>query len=167
MDVADIGQTVKKTSTIKLANGQVAFRGDKHGLSQLEGSEPQEIIFASALRSKSIMISVTVYHGFAVDGLEFFYEDSTSQLFGKRGGTPDEFPLDARRGESISGFNIRSGFWIDAIQVLTNMGRKSEMWGNAGAGSGGAVMPPRGYSIAGLSGSCGQWVDGLALVITR
>lgn len=93
VDVADIGQTVKKASMIKLSNGQVAFRGDKHGLSQLEGSEPQEIIFSSALRSKSIMISVTVYHGFAVDGLEFFYEDSSSQLFGKRGGSADEFPL--------------------------------------------------------------------------
>ena len=29
------------------------------------------------------------------------------------------------------------------------------------------LIPPRGYSIAGVSGSCGQWVDGFSLVITR
>jgi hypothetical protein len=41
------------------------------------------------------MIQVRVYHGFALDGIEFFYEDATSQLFGKRGGKPggSEFNL--------------------------------------------------------------------------
>lgn len=30
-----------------------------------------------------------------------------------------------------------------------------------------ALIPPRGYSIAGVSGSCGAWVDGISLIITR
>ena len=30
-----------------------------------------------------------------------------------------------------------------------------------------SLIPPRGYSIAGISGSCGQWVDGFSLIITR
>jgi hypothetical protein len=29
------------------------------------------------------------------------------------------------------------------------------------------LMPPPGYTIAGVSGSCGQWVDGFQLIITR
>lgn len=29
------------------------------------------------------------------------------------------------------------------------------------------LVPPRGYTVAGLSGSCGQWLDGLSLIITR
>jgi hypothetical protein len=29
------------------------------------------------------------------------------------------------------------------------------------------LIPPRGYSIAGVYGTCGQWLDGFGLVITR
>lgn len=29
------------------------------------------------------------------------------------------------------------------------------------------LMPPPGYSIAGVSGSCGRWIDGFQLIITR
>lgn len=42
--------------------------------------------------------------------------------------------LDVRRGEYISGFVVRSGFWIDGIQILTSLGRKSPVYGNANGG---------------------------------
>lgn len=42
---------------------------------------------------------------------------------------------DIRRGEYITGFNVRAGVWIDAIQVLTSLGRRSPMFGNAHGGS--------------------------------
>ena len=29
------------------------------------------------------------------------------------------------------------------------------------------LIPPRGYSIAGVSGSCGSWIDGFSLIIAR
>lgn len=29
------------------------------------------------------------------------------------------------------------------------------------------LIPPRGYTIGGISGSCAQWLDGFALIITR
>jgi hypothetical protein len=93
VDVADVGQMSSKASTIKLPNGQLAFRGTKHGLSQTEGSEPQEVIFDSAFKQTKVMTSVVVHAGFAVDGIEFVYEDTTTQLFGKRGGIPMEFNL--------------------------------------------------------------------------
>ena len=30
-----------------------------------------------------------------------------------------------------------------------------------------SLIPPRGYSIAGVSGSCAAWIDGFSLIITR
>jgi hypothetical protein len=99
-EVKDFSLLTSKASMLKLSNGQVAFRGAKLGLSQLEGSQPEEVIFESVLKQARLLMQVKVYHGFAVDGMEFVYEDSTTQLFGKRGGTPggSEFNL----GELIS-----------------------------------------------------------------
>ncbi|KAK3070825.1 hypothetical protein LTS18_015004, partial [Coniosporium uncinatum] len=78
------------------------------------------------------------FHGFAVDGIEFLYEDSTSQMFGKKGGDGKGslFELDTRRGEAVMGFYLRDGVWIDGIQILTSTGRRSEVYGNPTGGSG-------------------------------
>ena len=64
----------------------------------MDGSRPEEVIFDSAVRQTKLLTQVRVYHGFALDGIEFIYEDSTSQLFGKRGGEPggSEFNLGMR-----------------------------------------------------------------------
>lgn len=84
--VEDFGQLKSKSSIIKLPNGQPGFRGSKLGASQQEGSRPEVVILESALAQTKLLTSIKVFHGFALDGVEFFYEDSTSQLFGKRGG---------------------------------------------------------------------------------
>ncbi|KAJ8607583.1 hypothetical protein MRB53_040214 [Persea americana] len=83
------------------------------------------------------MRSIKVYHGVALDGLEFCYEGGRSELFGKRGGKDggDEFLLDVRRGETIVGFFVRAGYYIDGVQILTSTGRKSDLYGGSG-GSG-------------------------------
>lgn len=79
-----------KLNSGPLASGplsKLAYRSTKIGASELSGSEPQEVVFSNALASiNRIMSSVTVYHGDAVDGIEFHYDDNSSQLFGKRGG---------------------------------------------------------------------------------
>ncbi|KAI1030513.1 hypothetical protein LB503_012187 [Fusarium chuoi] len=105
----------------------------------------------------------------AVDGMEFIYDDDSRQLFGKKGGKEggDTFEFDVRRGEYISGFVVRSGFWIDGLQILTSLGRKSPVYGNAHGGDAHTLIPPRGYIICGVSGSCGQWLDGFSVLITR
>ncbi|KAF2086309.1 hypothetical protein K490DRAFT_66861 [Saccharata proteae CBS 121410] len=167
--IEDLGALQSKASRTKLPDGRNGYKGSKLGFSQMEGSEPQEVLLECAFIQTKLLLSVKVYHGFAVDGIEFFYEDLTSQLFGKRGGTPGgtEFQLDIRRGELIMGFYLRAGLWIDGIQILTSLGRKSPIFGNPVGGSGHTLIPPRGYTIAGLSGSCGQWMDGFSLIITR
>lgn len=168
-EVEDFGLLASKASRVKFSNGQLAFRSSKLGLSQMEGSRPEEVVFDSTLYQTKLMTQVRVYHGYALDGIEFVYEDSTSQLFGKRGGQPggSEFNLDTRRGEYITGFYVRSGFWVDGIAIMTSLGRKSAVFGNPSGGSGHTLIPPRGYTIAGISGSCANWVDGFGILVTR
>ncbi|KAI4125843.1 MAG: hypothetical protein LQ338_004048 [Usnochroma carphineum] len=137
-NVEDFSQLLSKSSIIKLPNGQTGFRGSQLGTSQQAGSRPEQVILDSVIKQTKLLTSIKVYHGFAVDGIDFCYEDLTSQLFGKRGGQPggSEFFLDTRRGEFIMGFNLRSGLWIDGIEILTSLGRRSGMYGNPTGGSG-------------------------------
>ena len=90
----DEGLTMNAMS--RLSNsGRQGFRGKKLGHSSMQGSEPQEVILESVILQTKLLRSVRIYHGFALDGLEFCYEDGQSQLFGKRGGKVggDEFFL--------------------------------------------------------------------------
>ena len=159
--VENFSQLKSKASVVKLPNGQLGFRGSKLGFSQQEGSRPEEVIIQSTFIQTKLLTSIKIYHGFALDGLEFLFEDSTSQLFGKRGGQAGGsefslgmfyrglqshrftyFGLDTRRGELLTGFYLRAGLWIDGIEILTSLGRRSGVYGNATAGSG-SVCPFR------------------------
>jgi hypothetical protein len=86
-------------STIKLTSGPLgksAYRSTKIGFSQMKGSEAQEVVFTSAdTNINRIQTNVTVYHGTetAIHGLEFHYDNGSSQLFGKRGGNSEKFML--------------------------------------------------------------------------
>ncbi|THW76807.1 hypothetical protein D6D19_02802 [Aureobasidium pullulans] len=168
-EVADFAQHVSKDAKLKLPDGRMGFRGSKVGFSQMDGTKPQEVLLRSSHEKRKLLIAIRVYHGFALDGIEFVYEDGENQLFGKRGGKEggDEFPINARFGETLLGFNLRAGLWIDGIQILTSGGRRSDWYGNKDGGSGCNLIPPRGYSIAGVYGTCGQWLDGFGLIITR
>lgn len=137
-EVADFSQIASKSAIIKLPDGRPGFRSSKLGFSQMEGSRPQDLVFASSYQQNVLMTSVKAYAGDCLDGVEFFYESGESQLFGKRGGRPGgfDFPLNTRKGEIVIGFNLRAGLWIDGIQVLTSLGRRSEMFGNVNGGSG-------------------------------
>ncbi|KAI1180984.1 metallopeptidase [Nemania sp. FL0916] len=150
--------------------GKLAFRSTSVGASQLKDSEPQEVVFSNALASVNrILTGVTVYHGDAVDGLEFHYDDASSQLFGKRGGKTggDKFIMDIRNAEVIVGFTVRAGSWIDAIQIITSTSRRSAFYGNSGGGLLHTLLVPTGFKICGVSGSYADWLDSFSLLITR
>jgi hypothetical protein len=136
--IQDFSQLGSKESRVKLPDGRPGFKSSKLGFSQMQGSQPQESIFAIAWKSKEQMLRIKIYHGASLDGIEFCYEDGRSELFGKRGGKEggSVFALDTRMGETILGFYVRAGAWIDGIQILTSAGRKSEVYGNATGGSG-------------------------------
>ncbi|KAH7245923.1 putative peptidase family-domain-containing protein [Fusarium tricinctum] len=169
LDIDDYKKFTSKESQVKLSNGKNSFRSQKLGSSEMDGSQPTEIVFPSASKQDRVVSRVVVYHGMAVDGMEFFYDNGSQDLFGKKGGKDggDTFEFDVRRGEYISGFVVRSGFWIDGIQILTSLGRKSPIYGNAHGGDSHTLIPPRGYIVCGVSGSCGQWLDGFSVLITR
>lgn len=152
--VEDVSALKSKTSLVKLPKGQSGYKSGQLGRSSMEGSEPEQLLLECAFIKTKLLTSIKVYHGSALDGLEFCYEDMTSQLFGKRGGKPggDEFVLgeqfptppwnkrlltivDTRRGEILLGFYVRAGLWIDGIEILTSLGRKSGVYGNATGGS--------------------------------
>jgi hypothetical protein len=136
--VENIGDLKSKNSLVKLPKNQSGYKSGKLGQSAMEGSEPEQLLLECAFIKTKLLTSIKVYHGYALDGLEFCYEDATSQLFGKRGGKPggDEFVLDTRRGEILLGFYVRAGLWIDGIEILTSLGRKSGVYGNPTGGSG-------------------------------
>ncbi|KAJ5293916.1 hypothetical protein PENANT_c009G08065 [Penicillium antarcticum] len=165
--VEDISQLKSKNSLVKLPKGQSGYKSGRLGHSAMEGSEPEQLLLEGAFVHHKLLTSIKVYHGLALDGLEFLYADKTSQLFGKRGGKPDgdEFTFDVRRGEILLGFYVRAGLWIDGIEILTSLGRKSGVYGNAVGGSGHTLIPPLGYKIAGIAGSSASWVDGFSLII--
>nr|CEG03360.1 unnamed protein product [Fusarium acuminatum CS5907] len=169
LDIDDYKKFTSKESQVKLSNGKNSFRSQKLGSSEMDGSQPTEIVFPSASKQDRVVSRVVVYHGMAVDGMEFFYDNGSQDLFGKKGGKDggDTFEFDVRRGEYISGFVVWSGFWIDGIQILTSLGRKSPIYGNAHGGDSHTLIPPRGYIVCGVSGSCGQWLDGFSVLITR
>ena len=84
--IEDFGKLKSKDSVVKLRNGQLGFRGSKLGQSNLQGSLPEETVLDGAIMKTKLLRSIKVFHGMAVDGIEFCYEDLTSQMFGKRGG---------------------------------------------------------------------------------
>lgn len=134
--IADFGKLVSKSSRIKLSNGAMAYRSGKLGFSQMEGSRPENLLLDCAVNQRKLLTLIKVFAGYAFDGIEFIYEDSTSQFFGRRGGSAQDFPLDTRRGETLMGLYLRAGLWIDGIQILTSLGRRSQVYGNANGGSG-------------------------------
>ncbi|KAI0198629.1 metallopeptidase [Astrocystis sublimbata] len=153
-----------------LINSKMAYRSTAVGSSKLDNSEPQEVIFNNALASVNrILARMTIYHGDAVDGLEFHYDDGSSQLLGKRGGKPggDRFSMEIHNAEMIAGFAVRAGSWIDAIQIITSMGRRSPVYGKADGGSLRTLFVPNGYKICGLRAGCADWLNNLSLIITR
>ncbi|KAF2100021.1 hypothetical protein NA57DRAFT_75524 [Rhizodiscina lignyota] len=165
--IDDFASLTGKNAMVKLPNGRMGYRGAKLGFSQMDGTKHQELVLDSATKQSKLLLSIRVFAGYAVDGIEFIYEDRSTQLFGNRGGSPTDFALDTRKGETLLGFYLRAGLWIDGLQVWTSTGRKSQIFGNATGGSGHTLIPPRGYNIVGIYGSCGQWLDGFGLIISR
>lgn len=162
--IADVGEILSKAYTVNLPQTRQApkkdegltmntynnvmglgqsmakrqgFKSLKLGASLQQGTQEQAVVLESLTLQTKLLTSIKVYSGFALDGIEFCFEDGHSQLFGKRGGKPggDEFFLDTRRGETILGFLVRAGQWVDGIEILTTLGRRSGYFGNVAGGS--------------------------------
>lgn len=89
LDIDDVRILCGKESRLTVGNpvtGWTGFRGKKLGLSGLDGSQPVEFIFTSATKKDRVLSRILFYHGAAVDGMEFVYDDDSKQIFGNVGG---------------------------------------------------------------------------------
>ncbi|KAK6527859.1 hypothetical protein TWF281_009129 [Arthrobotrys megalospora] len=157
LDIDDFLATAQ--TFVKLSGGEKAYQSMKLGLG---GGVATEAVLP--IGSNRVLNVIRVYSGSALNGIEFVFDDSSTSLFGNRGGSCSEFPLDTRRGESLLGFSVRSGFWVDGCDILTTLGRRSPFFGNVNGGSPYTMIPPRGYRIIGVSGTVGQWVDSFTIL---
>ncbi|KAK2776118.1 hypothetical protein FQN53_002879 [Emmonsiellopsis sp. PD_33] len=130
--VQDFGKLKSKQSIVKLPNGQIGYRGSKLGQYEPSESRLEEVLLECAFIQTKLLVSIKVYHDQCIYGLEFCYEDSTSQVFGNQnvGSKCDEFVFDTRRGEILMGFHVKAGLEISGIEILTSLGRKSGIFGN-------------------------------------
>ena len=84
LDIEDFKQFASKQSLVELKGGRYASRGANVGRSR--GGDACEVVLSSAAGANRVLSRVVVFHGAAVDGLKFIYDDASSQLFGKIGG---------------------------------------------------------------------------------
>ncbi|KAI5817035.1 putative peptidase family-domain-containing protein, partial [Pyronema omphalodes] len=132
-----------------------------------EACGEQNLVFDSLTAGRMLM-GIRIFHNGFVEGLEFQYEDQSSQLFGRKGETSTDFPLDTRKGESLMGFQLR----IDEVQkmkgieILTSFGRRSPNYGSPDASTNDSttLVAPRGRSIVGVAGMCGESLAGFTIL---
>ena len=90
--VEDLGQLKTKRSTVRISKHQTAYRGRPVGSMQPEGTAPEDLILECATIQTKLLMSIKVYLDDSVPdsvtGIEFCYEDSMSQLFGKKSEQP-------------------------------------------------------------------------------
>ncbi|KAL1957969.1 hypothetical protein VTO42DRAFT_5361 [Malbranchea cinnamomea] len=166
--VDDLSQLKSKRSLVMLSKHQTGYRGGMIEFPLSKNDCPEDLVLESCIQTK-LLVSVKVYLDNFVTGIEFGYEDLTSQLFGKKTSHPatGEFVLDTRRGEVILGFYVRFDRYLEGLEILTSLGRKSGVYGSPSGGVSRTLIPPRGYRVAGISGSVGSYIDSFALIITR
>jgi hypothetical protein len=81
--VGDFKTLCSKKNSLKLENGKMGYRSQKLGLSRTEDSQPVEVILTSAVKQNRVLSRVVFYHDEACGGMEFAYDDNSTQLFGK------------------------------------------------------------------------------------
>ena len=115
---------------------------------------------SSVLLPNEPLLNIRVHSGLCLDGLEFFTERH-SFLFGNRGGSPHDFSMEY--DEFMRGFGVRSGAWIDALQIITNK-RVSGWFGNVNGGTEDELMVPNNsYRVCGVYGEVQNWIMQIGL----
>jgi hypothetical protein len=93
--------------------------------------------------------------------------EKRSVLFGNQTGNYTDFQLS--QGESLQGFNLKTGAWIDCIQIVTSSGRVSKHLGNFNGGGPGTLEAPdrNQFDIVGVFGNTGDWVDSIGIIYAK
>jgi hypothetical protein len=108
---------------------------------------------------------VRVFSGKYVDALQMVYilpdgRTAESVRHGGAGGGQNSFRLDS--DEYITGISVRSGNYIDSIQIHTNK-RSSQAFGGGGGGGAVRIDVPAGNQGVGFAGRAGDYLDAIGL----
>ncbi|TGZ83618.1 hypothetical protein EX30DRAFT_368951 [Ascodesmis nigricans] len=143
---------------IPIGHGTVYKSGAYGTLSSNKDSGADHHMIFNSITAGSLLIAIRVYHSLRLNALEFIYEDKSIQLFGtkpKDDSASTEFPIDARRGEILMGFCMRSKGAVRGLEILTSFGRRSDCFGGMPLGGNmTTLIPPKGRALAGVYGSC-------------
>lgn len=75
--------------------------------------------------------------------------------------------VDIKPGDYITKMNFRNGAWMDAVQFEFSSGKKTSMMGNANGGHLSTLETPgKEFTIVGMYGYVGSWIDGLGIIYT-
>lgn len=170
----DVRKLYSKESSFKFSPGPLGksvFRGKQLGRPESESvGQTEEFLFTSAIKRDRVLLRVIVYHNpSTVFGIEFIYDDNSSQLLGGKGDSQsaDVFELDLRRGEYIAGFTARVGDGIKGISISTSLGQSSPYYGDSVGGEMHTLLPPRGYTVCGVTGSYGTRLASFGVLTIR
>jgi hypothetical protein len=123
--------------------------------------------------------TVRVYHGNAVDGIRFFHSKASNNAFekmfvqfdssmmiGKESPRYSDFKIN--ENETITKFHVKSGWWIDGIQVETSFNRKSPIYGNVDGGNLSTLdCPNEKFTIVGMYCYVGEWLDLIGIIYSE
>jgi hypothetical protein len=135
------------------------FKSNELGHKGLGGNQESSVILLS--NPQRYLRSIRVHHGGFFDGMVFRWSDGSQNVLGKRGGGATEFEL--KPGEYPIKFVVRSGAWIDGLQIVTNTGRASPWFGGSGGGLA-EIEAPAGYQLVGLYATAGHWMDSFGIM---
>lgn len=155
-NLADVDKFLREHAFVQLPGipGTV-IKSNCCGLGGLSGQKQSfTVVFQQGLRS------IRVHHGAFMDGFVFRWSDGTETVLGKRGGGHTDIAM--APGEHIAGFVVRSGAWVDGLQIKTNFGRVTRWFGGKGGGLR-LLEPPAGYRIVGMYATAGAWMDQIGL----
>ncbi|EFQ98252.1 hypothetical protein MGYG_01287 [Nannizzia gypsea CBS 118893] len=145
--------------------------GEKHEVS-FETNKPVTALRVYAEEKQGLDVGAPLKSTIA--GIEFRYEDGSSQLFGSKGQgmIDDEYTIESRRGEMMMGFHLRADKdGVHGIGILTSFGRRSGIYGCSKATQGGTLVTPKGFRITGVTGTIGTGMHagimGFSLIIAR
>lgn len=176
---------------VKISGGQKAYRSPRLGKLNVPSAEVVDLVLSNA-SEKMLLQSIKIYcDNLHIYGLEFMFEGLVSQMFGSKGnpgaGTVDiaKFELgmlslfqslvfaniqtDSRNTEVLSGFHVRVGpSGIAGLRITTSHSRFSQWYGKQSAVGGYSdhtLIPPAGFTIAGVSGSVWQSLVSFSVLV--
>ncbi|GAB5586797.1 hypothetical protein Unana1_01697 [Umbelopsis nana] len=158
-DIDDVDTFLRNHIVVLPGVPGTVFKSNALGHKGLGGQHESSVILLS--NPRRYVCNIRVHHGGFFDGIVFCWSDGSQNILGQRGGGATDFPLSP--GEYPVKFIVRSGAWIDGLQIILNSGRSSPWYGGTGGGLA-EIEAPAGHQLIGLYATAGQWMDSFGIM---